>query len=93
MYFVYILANTRPTLYIGVTDNLYRRVMEHREGKIEGFTQKYHIHKLVHYEITPYINDAIEREKQLKNWKRAWKLKLIKETNPTLTDLFDQITD
>lgn len=86
-YFVYILANNRPTLYIGVTNNLYRRVLEHRLKVADGFTKKYNVFKLVYYEEYLDIQRAIEREKQIKHWNRDWKLQLIKKQNPTFTDL------
>jgi putative endonuclease len=87
-YYVYILTNyTNTVIYIGVTCDLERRIYEHKTGAIEGFTKKYNIKKLVHFEQYEYIWDALEREKQLKNWHRQWKLNLIKEDNPTFTDL------
>jgi len=80
-YFVYILASKRNgTLYIGVTNDLIRRIYEHKAGIIEGFTKKYKIKILVYYEIHSDINEAIKREKALKKWKRDWKIELI-ETN------------
>ena len=86
--FVYILAS-RPygTLYIGVTSNLIRRVWEHKEGFVAGFTKKYKIKHLVWYEIHSDIVQAITREKQLKEWPRDWKINLIQSTNPTWHDL------
>ncbi len=87
--FVYILASKKfGTLYIGVTDNLERRIQAHKEELFDGFTKKYKIKRLVHYEQFEDINEAVLREKQLKRWKRAWKLRLIKETNPDWRDLF-----
>ncbi len=89
-YFVYILASQKNgTLYIGVTNDLHRRMYEHRNGLIEGFTKKYGVHKLVYFEETPNIDDAIAREKQLKNWRRLWKLELINKANPEWKDLVD----
>ena len=77
-YYVYILANKRNgTLYIGVTNNLERRMYEHKHGLIEGFTKKYNIKNLVHFEVTEDVCSAIQREKQLKKWNRAWKIKVI----------------
>ena len=80
-YFVYILASKKNgTLYIGVTNDLIRRVYEHKEGIIEGFTKKYNIKNLVYYEIHTDINEAIKREKALKKWKRDWKIELIEKS-------------
>ena len=75
------------TLYIGVTSNLQKRVWEHKNKVVKGFTEKYNINKLVYYEITESIESAIKREKQLKNWHRDWKINLIKEMNPEFKDL------
>jgi putative endonuclease len=87
-YYVYILANQYHTvLYIGVTNNLERRVAEHKAGIQEGFTKKYSVNKLVYFETSPSITAAIEREKQFKAGSRAKKLALIKEQNPTWQDL------
>jgi len=87
-YYVYILASKRNgTLYIGVTNNLDRRVSEHKSGLIAGFTKKYNVHRLVYFESSSDINAAITREKQLKKWKRAWKIKLIEDSNPEWKDL------
>lgn len=87
-YYVYILASKRNgTLYIGVTNNLENRMMEHKEEQIKGFTSKYHIQTLVYYEETSDVNVALNREKQLKKWNRDWKLKLIEEKNPNWIDL------
>ncbi|MCR5188799.1 MAG: GIY-YIG nuclease family protein [Treponema sp.] len=87
-YYVYILSNfTNTTLYIGVTNNLRRRVFEHKNKLINGFTEKYNIYKLVYYETTSNITSAIQREKNLKKWKRIWKIELIKKTNPYFRDL------
>ena len=88
MYYVYILTNnTNTVLYIGFTNNIERRLAEHKSETIEGFTKKYHIHKLVHLETFSHPQDAIQREKQLKRWSRPKKLSLIKSTNPNLIDL------
>jgi len=82
-YYIYILANKRNgTLYIGVTSNLVKRVYEHKNNIIEGFTKKYNIHKLVYYETTNDIESVIRREKQLKKWNRKWKINLIENSNP-----------
>jgi putative endonuclease len=87
-YYVYILTNKRNTVfYIGVTDDLKRRLYEHKNELIEGFTKKYQLKKLVYFEEYQNINEAIKREKQLKNWHRDWKINLIKNKNPTFKDL------
>jgi len=76
------------TLYIGVTADLKRRITEHKDSRIPGFTQKYNIHSLVYFEEHTDIRDAKTREKQLKKWNRAWKIRLIEEMNPEWRDLF-----
>ena len=87
-YAVYIMASKRNgTLYTGVTNDLQRRVYEHKHGLVDGFTKKYHVHMLVWYELTDSIESAIQREKQIKKWNRNWKLKLIEEKNPQWEDL------
>ncbi len=92
MFWVYLLANKRNgTLYLGVTNDLIRRVAEHRSGAIEGFTKKYGIKTLVWFEGTPLHTAAIQREKQVKAWKRKWKLELIEKTNPEWRDLYDEL--
>ena len=89
---VYILASGRNgTLYIGVTSDLARRVSEHRANVVEGFTQKYGVHRLVYIEFHDEMTDAILREKQLKKWRRAWKLELIEKANPTWRDLYEDL--
>ena len=89
---VYILASKRNgTLYIGVTSNLPKRIWEHREDIVEGFTKKYAVHKLVYYELFEDMQNAITREKRLKKWRRAWKIRLIEEKNPYWDDLWLQI--
>ena len=89
---VYILASKRNgTLYIGVTSNLIKRAWEHRNNVVEGFTKKYNVHQLVYYEQHEDIESAILREKRLKKWSRAWKLRLIEERNPNWSDLWDEI--
>ena len=91
-YFVYILASHRNgSLYIGVTSNLIKRVYEHKNNLVKGFTEKYKIHRLVYYEETSEVESAIKREKQLKAWKRQWKLELIENFNPNWQDLYDTI--
>ena len=88
-YFVYILASRRNgTLYIGVTNDLVRRVWEHREGSVPGFTKTYDVKMLVYYEKFARIGDAIHRETRLKKWKRKWKLDLIEGMNPDWDDLY-----
>ena len=88
-YYVYMLASKRNgTLYIGVTNNLLRRVYEHKHKIIKGFTSKYGVDKLVYFELTDDINSAIAREKQLKKWNRKWKLRIIEEFNPDWNDLY-----
>lgn len=88
---VYIMGNARPTLYVGMTNNLLRRVMEHKSGRIEGFTKKYHVHRLLYYEFAESPMQAIIREKQIKNMKREDKLRLVREKNPLFTDLYSQV--
>jgi putative endonuclease len=89
LYFVYILASKlQGTLYVGVTNDLIRRVWEHREGVAPGFTKKYEVKKLVWYERHGDIRDAITREKRLKRWRRNWKRSLIEEDNPHWADLY-----
>jgi putative endonuclease len=87
-YFVYILASKRNgTLYVGMTNDLARRVFGHKSGMIEGFTKKYSIDKLVYFESTADVNEAILREKRLKKWKRQWKIDLIEKLNTNWRDL------
>ena len=98
-YWIYILASAiGGTLYIGVTNNLVRRVYEHKMGLADhkmgfadGFTKKYHVHRLVYFEQYNDIEAAIVREKRLKKWNRAWKVRLIEELNPNWDDLYPQI--
>lgn len=90
--FVYILASKRNgTLYIGVTNDLARRIQEHINNAVEGFTKKYSIHKLVYYEQYDNPTDAINREKNMKAWQRAWKIRAIEEANPTWKDLSEDL--
>ncbi|MAI90031.1 GIY-YIG nuclease family protein [Ponticaulis sp.] len=90
-YFVYILASQRNgTLYTGVTNNLFRRVWEHRNDEGISFTKKYNVHRLVWFEEHGDILQAILREKRIKRWKREWKLKLIEAENPDWMDLYDE---
>ncbi len=87
-YFVYILTNkSNKVLYIGVTNNIERRMYEHKNKMIDGFTKRYNLTKLVYFEETSDVRSTIEREKQLKNWHRDWKIKLINEFNPEWKDL------
>jgi putative endonuclease len=89
---VYILASKRNgTLYIGVTSDLVKRIWEHRENMVEGFTKRYNVHILVWYELHESMESAITREKRLKNWKRNWKLELIENNNPKWLDLYHTI--
>jgi putative endonuclease len=89
-YYVYILTNkTNKVLYIGVINNLVCRIFEHKNKLVEGFTKKYNLSKLVYYEVTNDIYSALEREKQLKNWHRDWKINLINSFNPVWADLSD----
>ena len=89
-YYVYILTNkSNNVLYIGVTNDLIRRIFEHKSKVVEGFTKKYNLWKLVYYEAADNIESAINREKQLKNWHRDWKMNLIDQFNPDWKDLSD----
>src|SRR6266705_968810 len=91
-YWVYILASRLGgTLYIGVTNDLIRRVYEHKSHFVPGFTSQYGVCRLVHFERFDDIESAIRREKRLKKWKRAWKIRLIEETNPNWDDLYPLI--
>lgn len=90
--YVYILASARNgTLYVGVTSDLVKRVYEHKAKLVKGFTSRYNVDKLVWFEQSESIESAIAREKQLKEWKRAWKIELIEETNPYWNDLYASI--
>jgi putative endonuclease len=91
-YYVYMLASRRNgTLYVGVTNDLARRIHEHKEGLVEGFTKKHTVHLLVWLELHADINQAIVREKQLKGWNRAWKVRLIEEHNSGWNDLSQSV--
>ena len=91
-YYVYILASKKDgVLYIGVTRDLIKRVWEHKNNLVEGFTKKYFVHRLVYFEDTSDIESAIKREKQLKKWNRDWKIQLIEKTNPNWEDLYNQL--
>ncbi|MBT7008395.1 MAG: GIY-YIG nuclease family protein [Candidatus Jacksonbacteria bacterium] len=91
-YCVYIVASRKNgTIYVGVTSNLVKRLWEHNNGFYKGFTKKYKVNLLVYYEIFEDPTRAIEREKQLKNWKRAWKIRLIEDQNPLWRDLYETL--
>jgi len=91
-FFIYILASQRNgTLYTGVTSDLVKRIWEHKEGLVEGFTTKYQVKRLVYFEIYGDAETAITREKRIKKWKRAWKIRLIEEKNPYWHDLYHEI--
>ncbi len=91
-YYVYILASgVGGTLYIGVTNDLVRRIHEHQTNAVPGFTRRYRVHRLVYFETLDSIDAAITREKQLKRWNRAWKVQLIEELNPNWDDLYPAI--
>ena len=89
---VYILASRRNgVLYVGVSSNLVKRIWEHKSDFVDGFTKKYHVHTLVYFELHATMEEAIKREKQLKEWRRDWKIRLIEAFNPYWNDLYDQI--
>ena len=91
-YYVYILASKKNgTLYIGVTNNLVRRIYEHKHDVEAGFTKQYGVHLLVYFEETIDVKSAIQREKQLKKWNRVWKIRLIEKSNPEWKDLYEEI--
>lgn len=91
-FYVYILASKRyGTLYIGMTSDLIKRVWEQKNGIIEGFTKKYNVHQLVYYERHERAETAIKRERNMKEWKRAWKIKLIEKDNPNWWDLYPSL--
>lgn len=91
-YCVYILSSRKNgTLYIGMTDNLIRRVWEHKNKKVDGFTKKYGVYHLVYFEQHNNPESAIQREKQIKKWNRLWKIRLIEEKNPEWKDLYQDI--
>jgi putative endonuclease len=92
LYYVYMLASRRNgTLYVGVTNDLGRRIFEHRTGAVPGFTATYDVKILVWYEVHPSIAEAIAREKRLKRWRRAWKIELIEAANPQWLDLYERL--
>lgn len=88
---VYIMTNARLTLYTGVTSNLVKRVWEHKQDVVKGFTSKYKLHKLVYYETFETITEAIIREKQIKDMRRKDKLEMIRKMNPTFKDLYNDL--
>lgn len=90
---IYIIGNDRPTLYIGVTSDLLGRIHQHRVKLADGFSKQYELRKLLYFEQFNRMEDAISREKQLKKWNREWKLRLIREFNPTFKDLYLELTD
>ncbi len=91
-YFVYILSSTRNgTLYVGITNNLKRRIYEHKNGLVEVFTKKYKVHELVYFEQTDNVYSAIQREKQIKKWNRQWKIELVEKENKNWEDLYFKI--
>ncbi|HUX79686.1 MAG TPA: GIY-YIG nuclease family protein [Alphaproteobacteria bacterium] len=93
-YFVYIMTNKpRGTLYIGITNDLIRRVHEHKTGLIDGFTKKYNLKNLCYFEIHDYVYNALQREKNLKHWRREWKINVIEEVNPQWKDLWETICE
>lgn len=92
-YYVYLLASERNgTLYLGVTRDLVRRIYQHKTKVTPGFTSKYGVHKLVWFETYDDPTNAIAREKNIKKWRRTWKMRLIEKSNPTWRDLYDEIT-
>ncbi|MBI2798113.1 GIY-YIG nuclease family protein [Candidatus Saccharibacteria bacterium] len=91
-YYVYLLTNkTNQVLYTGVTSDLVRRVNEHKNHLVEGYSDKYNVDKLVYFEVLDDPENAIKREKQIKNWHRDWKLSQIKKSNPNMKDLYEKI--
>jgi putative endonuclease len=93
-YYVYILASKKNgTLYIGVTNNLIKRVWEHKNNLVEGFSEKYHVHNLVYFEQTSDVMNAITREKQMKKWRRQWKIELIEKMNSDWKDLYSDFAN
>ena len=91
-YYVYIITNKyNNVFYVGVTSNLVKRIWEHKNKLVEGFSKKYNLNKLIYYEVCDNIESAITREKQLKRWRREWKISLIEEMNPDFDDLYEKI--
>ena len=92
-YFIYILASQRNgTIYVGLTNNLIRRIYQHKNNLLEGFTKNYSVHNLVYYEEYNDVNIAISREKQIKKWNRNWKIQLIEKNNPLWRDLYEELS-
>ncbi len=90
-YYVYLMAsNKNGTLYTGVTSDLYKRVIEHKTGKYKGFTFRYEVNSLVYFEVYNDVMEALNREKNIKAWKRLWKIRLIEEQNPNWNDLCEK---
>jgi putative endonuclease len=89
-YYVYIMASLSRRLYIGMTNDIFRRTREHKEGRVAGFTGKYRIHRLVHFERFQYVRSAIAREKEIRGWRRSKKVELIEADNPTWADLSEE---
>ena len=85
------MTNHSKTLYIGITNNLKKRVWEHKNNVVKGFTEKYSVHMLVYFEQTENVTSALQREKQIKKWKRKWKIDLIEKENPKWKDLYDDL--
>ncbi len=92
-YFIYILSSKNKVLYAGMTDNLSRRIYEHKQGLVEGFTKKYNVDRLVYYEVHPDLKSVIKRENQLKNWHKQWKINLIESMNKEWKDLYQEVED
>jgi putative endonuclease len=91
-YYVYILSSKKNgTSYLGMTSDLVKRIYEHKQNVVDGFTQKYNIHYLVYYEVYQSVEEAILREKQMKKWNRKWKIRCIEKMNPEWKDLYDEI--
>ncbi len=86
-YYVYIMASRSRVLYVGITGFLLARVLQHKRGEVEGFTKRYKVSRLVYFEVFHYVNNAIARETEIKNWRRAKKVALIEQHNPTWEDL------
>jgi putative endonuclease len=92
IYWIYVMTNEpRGVLYVGMTSDLPRRAFEHREGHLEGFTNRYNLNRLVYFEEHNEADVAARRERAMKRWRRDWKIELIERFNPTWADLFDQV--